>query len=210
MRAFRSWSVAGVILSLSISAGAAPGPVKQGTLAIGAERLSGFFHTSVKHEGQGTESVDQFALLSIVPLSPYDQPRAAIDYFVIDGLSLGGALAFVHLGLENGSINTFLLAPRVGYATFFNDVVGIWPRGGFSYWNRSTDPDRGFGSSENHFAFEIDVPLLLAPAENFWITVGPLIGIPITGSTDDEGPGNPSESHKYTTFGLTAGLTGAF
>jgi hypothetical protein len=191
-------------------AAAAEGPVPTGTLALGAERLSGFFHITEDPEDGDSETTDEFALLSAQSAFPSDMPRFAFDDFVTDGLSLGGSLSFVHLSLENDStVDTLLLAPRVGYATFFSDSVGIWPRGGITYWKRTlTDPD-GDARKVSSVALTLEAPLLFSVGDAAWITLGPMLDLGIAGEVESDPDGGPSSSSDLTItgIGVAAGLT---
>ena len=119
----------------------------KGQLAISAERLFGFYHDSATvtaNNADVTTKSDSFSLLSSpiplagTPLWSYGAPRVAGDYFVIDHLSLGGALGYSHISVSTPNGNTtisssgdsLLFAPRVGYAHQFTDLIGVWPRAG--------------------------------------------------------------------------------
>jgi hypothetical protein len=203
----------------------AGGPMEQGTFTIGAERITGIMHADLKDSRPPplqdvTNGVTVIALFGngIFPALDarelYTMPRVGFDYFVIDGLSLGGSLTLIHAAGENDSQTGFLFAPRIGYAYMFSDVVGIWPRGGFSYAHVGESPDDPAlnGESSHIFAFEIDVPLLIAPVKNFAITVGPLFDLTFGGSrTPGFRRGDPeplSQDISLTMFGISAGLVG--
>src|SRR5262245_41312198 len=115
-----------------------------GTFAISAERLMGYSWTKTKSEGnfdpgdQDTEfesSQTQFDLLARGSVnSPFVAPRLAFDYFVINGLSVGGSIAYwtyeqddptqttegTSIDQDEASGNGFLFAPRVGYLYMFS------------------------------------------------------------------------------------------
>src|ERR1044071_660526 len=117
MKKFLAFSVAASLIGASTTALAASGPMPQGTFAIGAERITGVFHGTFKNDpfpgdnppgdnasvtgveflGSGVfaganagggftvgDSRNMFAI-----------PRVGFDYFIIDGLSLGGSLSVV-------------------------------------------------------------------------------------------------------------------
>src|SRR5882672_4859374 len=49
-------------------------------------------------------------------LSPFDMPRFAFDYLVIEHLSIGGSLGYVSLDANDANdVSMFVIAPRVGY-----------------------------------------------------------------------------------------------
>ncbi len=128
---------------------------EKGQIAISAERLFGFTYDSARITQNGqdsTGSVTHFSLLSS-PVTVgadgnngvwagYGSPRVAGDYFLINRLSLGAALGYAHWsrttqafgGTETTTTgDSFTFAPRVGYLLTFNDIIGFWPRAGFTY-----------------------------------------------------------------------------
>lgn len=199
---------------------AAADPIPAGTIALGAERLTGFFH-STDSVGNTDVTRNKISLLGESSTGPYDLPRIGIDGFIIDGLSLGGTIALAHTGVTtktsagpiNGSVDSsetdFLFAPRVGYALMFSEHVGIWPRGGFSYFLATTSVDNGGSSSLHYFSLNIDCPFLFKLAPNFAITAGPVIDVSFEGSrkTEPNGPGVSVTADASTAaFGIAAGL----
>jgi hypothetical protein len=69
----------------------------------------------------------------------YTMPRLGIDFFIIDGLSLGGSVV-IWAGDDDrvdgdDDFGGIMFEPRVGYAINFSDSFGIWPRGGLTIWN---------------------------------------------------------------------------
>lgn len=217
--------------AVSFPALAESGPMPQGTFTVGAERLTGIVHGTIKNDpfpGQNPNAGDEDGITSVAFLgnglfsaddsrSMFFMPRVGFDYFIIDGLSLGGSFT-VHTISDNDedsandvSFTNILFAPRVGYAYMFGDVVGIWPRGGISYVHGSVDPDQGGGASSHYFAFEIDVPLIIAPVKNFGITVGPLFDVTLGGSqTERLPPPEHTRDASLVLFGLSAGIMGIF
>jgi hypothetical protein len=162
---------------------------QKGQVAISAERLLGVYVQNAEIEQTGTATVGggaetvtfntesdstTFVLLgSGASVSAASVPRLALDFFVIDGLSIGGSLLYWTDSTESEDtgtttagpggpnpldrertetdVNLFGIAPRVGYAYMFSPTFGIWPRGGFSYVNQKTETrnetiDAGDGS----------------------------------------------------------------
>ncbi len=199
-------------LAASAKAGALHGPIDQGTFALSAERLMGVFRANEKVANNASAGTTVFGLFGNGASNAFQSPRVGLDGFIVDGLSLGGSLGIVHIARENDSSTGILIAPRVGYAYMFSDVVGIWPRGGLSYWTASTSPDNGPGSFSQHdFAFNLDVPLIIAPNQHFAITIGPILDVTFGGKqTTSPGNGQPdrSDDHSLTGFGLSAGVVG--
>jgi hypothetical protein len=199
-----------------------------GTFAFGVERVFGLYLAQRAEETPTDEDTDDYTQFSFawggVPPTVYSIPRVGFDYFVIDGLSLGGSIAYWSLDIESenldktdGSVATggseqsaFLFSPRVGYAVMFSDVVGIWPRGGITYYSRSFDADGAPPEvDENELAFTAEFHLILAPVEHVGITIGPVIDFGITGEVDDPDPDNPDPDLQNRSFGIAvAGIFG--
>jgi hypothetical protein len=196
---------------------------EKGQLAISAERLFGFVHDSstVTQNGQdSTTKTDSFSLLSstLAPVGSegngglaYSQPRVAGDYFVIDHLSVGAALGYSHSSVSlpataNVDISTgsdsWTFAPRAGYALRFNDMIGIWPRAGFTYRTFSV------GSNGGHiFALTLEAPFTFSLIPHVVFSAGPTLDIGLSGSADST-QGNRTISFDFnsTEIGLQTGL----
>ena len=151
---------------------------QKGQVAISAERLLGVYVLDAETEQTGTASgigggsvgisrntennSTTFVLLgSGASVTPASVPRLALDFFVIDGLSIGGSILYWTDSTESETTGTntvgggapdpidrdrtetdtnlFGIAPRVGYADMFSPPFGLWPRGGFSYTNQKTE-----------------------------------------------------------------------
>jgi len=213
-----------------------------GTLAVGAERLFGFTHTTIKVEDDtppptrtNTTSLNTFSVLgktpfSTIPISsPYTTPRVGIDYFIIDGLSLGGSLTYIGQSgeeeqevpgqpTENADIDSasgFLISPRVGYGIMFTPIIGLWPRGGITYFTVNVDNRNGQGvkTSEttlNGLALSVEVPLILSPIDHVAFTVGPSLDFPLSGKVENDpvDPADPTTENKlkFTDIGINAGM----
>ena len=196
----------------------------KGQLAISAERLFGFYHDSATTTAGGVENTvksDSFSLLSSpIPLAgqanwSYGSPRVAGDYFVIDHLSVGAALGYSHISLSvpgggNTTVSTsgdsFLFAPRVGYAVAFNDIVGIWPRGGFTYRTLSA----GNGSAHD-LALTLEVPFVFCviPHVAFW--GGPTLDLGLSGGVSTTNGGRTvTNDFSSTEIGIQTGLVAYF
>jgi hypothetical protein len=213
-----------------------------GQFTIGAERLFGFVSSRQKSEleagGQTTSDTDSFTRFTLLGLNgipnveqqgltpdPYSVPRVGFDYFVIDKLSVGGSLMFLtqsgeHEEEDPGQTTTndlpsstlFVFAPRVGYALMFNDTIGFWPRGGFTYYNASTDVELAGATteySENGLAFSLEALFLIAPIPHFGFTVGPTLDLALTGGLETKPPApaaTTEEDRSITDIGIHAGV----
>jgi hypothetical protein len=215
----KSLSLALVIATLSIAPSALGQEFgKQGDAVFAAERLFGFhsMHATLENDPGDDAEFDgtSFSLGwrgTWGTTSPYDVPRFAFDYLVIDSLSIGGSLGFASVSSDSDAgifasdndATSVLFAPRVGYVYMFNDVIGIWPRGGFTYHSLNVDDTY----DANGFGLNLECMFPIAPTPHFGFLVGPTLDIDITGSLDPEGPADDVDL-TYTTFGIQAGLFG--
>lgn len=180
---------------------------------------------------------------SNVSFKVHTVPRVGFDFTIIDRLTLGGSVA-VAFGL-GGSRNTTVtnggttversadspsttvvgVQPRVGYILPVGDVLAIWLRGGFAFYsvsqktpvdnNGNNNNDDSDKTSATLFSIDLDPQLTIVPMEHLFITVGPLINFPLTGSVDQtsvRGATTTTVSNDLTQwhFGISAGLGGWF
>jgi hypothetical protein len=195
------------LCSTSLCAAQELGAKGEGVLS--ADRLMGLSWTHVAGELGNAHYQNDYTSFSFgwrtsVDGSPFDVPRLAFDYLIIEHLSLGAALGYVsHTGDLNDT-SLFVFSPRVGYAYAFGRVVGIWPRGGFTY--HSTSVTNNF--DEKGFAFTAECPFTFSPAPHFAIHVGPTFDIDMFGDRD---PANVNKGDRtYRNFSINAGLLGWF
>lgn len=182
-------------------------------MVFGAERLFAFYKGSLSVESpQGNEEDFDASGLGFgwgANTYPFNYPRLGFDYFVIDQLSIGGALGYASLDVDDGGpggdLDLFLLAPRVGYYLGFGSAFGFWPRGGFTY--HSADPD-GDNNDESGIALTLEGNFTAAPAEHFSFMFGPTFDFDFTGKR--ECGNNDDCKWKYSSFGIQAGLIGWF
>jgi len=227
-----------------VVAALAPGALAQerfataGRFAIGAERVFGYASTNtkvetefqpgnVKYESDKTRTQLDFLARGNVD-NPFVAPRIGFDYFVIDGLSIGGALAYYSsehdgdetLGNNSADIDKetdsgWAIAPRVGYCFMFNDMVGIWPRGGFTYaaGKEETDPANPPNAPDDKLeASVLDLTLegmlVITPVPHAGFMVGPTLELPLSGSgeTDQGNNSQDIDEIRVTTIALQAGV----
>lgn len=123
------WASAAVFGGLMITKqAAAVEPVRESTLMVAAERLA----SSNFAFGGGTDWNNQF--FGAPANTPFGTPRLGVDYFIIDGLSLGGHLGAGFTVPNAGDTHGWLaFMPRVGYAFSLSRNIDFWPRvgGGF-------------------------------------------------------------------------------
>jgi hypothetical protein len=177
-----------------------------GHFVLSGERLFGYVHTSVS-ESQGGTSVDGSADSIAVLGSPganneYSVPRLGFDFFVTQGLSLGGSIAYLHLSQEIASSSasgwTVLVAPRIGYALAAGPTASIWLRAGGTY--RHADSS---GTTLNLYALTLEAPVVIRVGAHAALSIGPTVDIGLGGSTSS---GSTNIDTKATEFGLQAGL----
>jgi len=211
---------------------------KSGQFAVGAERLFGIVHTSHTSEvgdGEVNRSHTNVSLL-LTPFHStagtqfpigYSFPRIGADYFVMDGLSVGGSIGvFTHSGsFENevmgvtqdgdtGSMTGFLFEPRVGYAFMFSDMFGIWPRGGITFIHFGYEAEDNDEISASAWAITLEAPLVINPVPHVVFGIGPTLDLGVTGSAETN-PADPEDPTIETDFtmhdiGLQASLTAYF
>ena len=92
--------------------------------------------------------------------------RPALDYFVIDHLSLGGAIGFEVDAPQRGQTTTvFTIAPDVGFAVGISDTWSFWLIGSVPF----SFPNPG----NTRVAVDIFAAFLIHPADHFFFGIGP-------------------------------------
>ena len=201
---------------------------------VSAERLLGFafWSTRLSANGQTVSSsgVDGNVLAGVSgPATPHGIPRLAFDAIPFGGLTLGGSFGYMtHSGTETlpnkseqpiASLRVLTFAPRVGYAIDFSKHVGLWLRGGITYYRidgSSTQTDTtgnvtAIDSTRQGVSLDLEPTLMLSPAAHFAFTFGLVADLPLGGSYSESGQlsGVPFDL-TYTSFGLQSGLTAWF
>jgi len=231
-----------IVLSASAAASAADafGTVPNGTfgqahqLAISAERLFGYVHGTLKtHDGnvEVTQNTDRISLLSNSIngfQDVYSVPRLAVDFFIIDRLSIGVGLGYasvsggtdtratngnasVKVSTDLPSRNAFSFTTRVGYALMFHKLFGVWPRLGLTYVTASTNQPNDSALTENGWAVSAEVMLAITPFEHVQILVGPTMDLGFAGNTKVKtvtplGTTETTTDRSANEFGIQAGL----
>jgi hypothetical protein len=174
----------------------------------------------------------------------YSVPRIGLDFVVIPNLTVGASVGYIHRGSTRDTTsaagvtvtddhrpsgNGFLLNPRVGYVIGLTPTIAIWARGGLTYFYAKTTDENvngmGVVTSTNKFALDgfalsLDPQVVFAPAPHFGVTLGPVLDLPLAGSSKNENTPmtggmagvttTTTTSVKITNFGLIAGLAGYF
>lgn len=227
----------------------AHGMADKGHLFLSADRLVPLLaieRTSTTFQQGNATVTDSVSRTSTILLlsRPLDQltvhtvPRVGVDYSVIDHLTVGGFLA---LGFGLGGSNTrevvngatrnetsedagtgtlIGFGPRVGYILPVADMLGIWLRGGFSFYsisNRTYDDDNNNrvrnSITTTAFSLDVDPQLSIVPIEHFFFNVGPMLNIPVGGSRKVEAQRNNTTTTVTNDFsqfhvGLNASIGG--
>jgi len=219
----------------------------QGTMAFSADRLFGFYGYKATWDVPGAAGSNEYShsgsqlnllwgnngvLSEETPINPMTTPRLSFDYFVIQGLSVGGSIGYARTtggwkhesgpagsqlrpSYDTPTYSMFAFSPRVGYAYMFSDIVGIWPRGGLTYASfnaeaETGDPDE---ASRSMWTLDIEAMFVIVPKEHFAFVVGPVIDLGIAGSwKEKDGASGLSVDGdaKLHTYGLAAGILGYF
>jgi hypothetical protein len=128
----------------------------------------------------------------------------AADYFVIENLSIGGIIMLDYQNTANADTTRFMIGPRVGYNIPFTDMLGLWPKLGFSFTHDSVSTELPTGDDNteltatrggSHFTLNLFAPLMFHPVTHFFVGFGPFLDADLSGD------------NKVTVFGgrLTVG-----
>lgn len=135
MRGFSRWLAAGLGLAVALtlaSAAEAAGPVRKGTISLSAERLAGI-GARVDDPNAAFYAAILTTTATQSPVTTLQYPRLGFDYFIIDGLSLGGNAGFGFHSAGGGNVASIAFIPRVGYAFDITRSLLFWPRGGVGF-----------------------------------------------------------------------------
>jgi hypothetical protein len=142
--------------------------------------------------------------------------RPSADYFIIQGLSLGGFVEYTHNNFstpnQNGpgststSSDTFGIGPRVGYNIPFTDAISWWPLAGFAF---STTSASG-GAGSNAFTLLLYAPFLYHPVSHFFMGIGPVLATDVAANATPANGGQSGPGPKVTTYGLQFTIGGWF
>lgn len=150
-----------------------------GHLAISSDAGFEISNTSISGQDGSTTSIEL---------------RPAVDYFIIDNVSLGGFLGFDYTNQagDSGHTTAFSIGPRFGYNIPFAEILSVWPKVGLSYAHTSitqktTDVVNGApvvsdtSQSADSLALNLFVPVMVHPVEHFFIGFGPAFDLDLTG-----------------------------
>ncbi|MCL2824620.1 MAG: outer membrane beta-barrel protein [Polyangiaceae bacterium] len=110
--------------------------------------------------------------------------RPALDYFVIDGLSIGASVTLGYAKVGDADTTIYGIGPRVGYAFTITDQVAFWPKVGLEYLHMSVDYEGISGSSSSTDLF-IFAPFTFAPVDHFFMGIGPHFNLHLSEGSND-------------------------
>jgi len=148
------------------------------------------YQTTSAAEGDDPDSV------TTIELAP------AADFFVAQGLSVGGQLVFVHSSAGDFSSTGYGAAPRVGYFAALGPNVGLWPTVAFGYIHSSADLGDLGDASGYQIVLQARAPLVFQPADHFFLGIGPVFQTDLVSKVEDE------DADKDTAFGLQSVVGG--
>lgn len=202
-------------------------------VVFGVDRTMGLAIDSWKVEGSGTTATNKSTSFSLFGAGAGTSmiPRFGLDFFVTEGVSVGGSLFFSTQSTKDeieagGTTNesdgpkttTFGFAPRVGYAMPFDETFSFWPRAGITYLSRSvtvtdTTTNTESKASQSALDFTVEAMFGISPFSHFAMLVGPYLDLGLSGSEDLEpGGGAPKVENdaKLTSFGIAVSVLGYY
>lgn len=126
--------------------------------------------------------------------------QPAADFFVVNNLSLGGALGFGWAGGDgdNAPSDTWLrISPRIGFNVALSDSLSLWPQFNLafeSHWYGPRDDNR------TAFGLGLNLPFAIHLARHFFVGIGPFVQTDLAVSGGNEA----------TSFGFRTGIWGWF
>jgi hypothetical protein len=192
-----------IALAAAVVAWSPPGRaqtfIDKGTVTLSLERVFGahWMHTDINPPRRENRDVVVFGFGWYRSETAYHNPRAGVDVFVIDHLSLGGSVGVYGWGAD-GHRSGMIFEPRVGYGLLLGRSVGFWPRGGFTFFS---EQESGGGPSYTQFAFSAEAPFVFLPQQSWAILFGPTLDVGLAGNV-----GN-SNFHQHS-MGLALGMMG--
>jgi len=119
--------------------------------------------------------------------------RPAVDYFVVDYLSIGGFLGLEHNSAPGGKSTAVSIGPRVGYNIPLSERFSVWPKVGFSFASTSQETDEvelpsgatvgGDDESSTSMQLNLFAPVMFHPVQHFFIGFGPAFDLDLSGDT---------------------------
>jgi hypothetical protein len=235
-RAFPSIA-GGIVAAIATLATAQPASAQdapigaRGSWAVTGEDMVGYFSEHTDYKDQN--NLDFSATRNHLSL-PFRTAgvKLGLHYFVIPGLSLGGAVGFESRSGSNtyqdvGGVytrpvateTTFLFQPKAGYVLMLTPAAGFWFRGGLGFRydrNRANEYDQDSRITESSWHLSGDVLFVITPVTHFGFYIGPTGDISLSGTHHEhlvQADGTVvdwSHSASYSRLGLGLGLIGYF
>ncbi|HEY1693913.1 MAG TPA: hypothetical protein VGG39_17220 [Polyangiaceae bacterium] len=172
-----------------------------GVIAIGGSTSANFGWTqdSPPAGGKSTSAID----LNLQP---------DIQYFVIEGLSVGGTLLFDWTKPNSGdATTTFGIGPTVGYNIWLSPgSLSLWPQVTFLFNTKSEPTGQPAPApssvSLTTMTLQAFVPLLIHPVSHFHFGVGPYVSTDL--SSKASAGGQSADGDKFTSVGIRLEVAG--
>ncbi len=188
-------------------------------VVISAERILGVGHATQNalYGESAEESSENYVSIlgsTSAPGALYSVPRAAVDFFVVDGFSVGGALGFGYTSIKpDNPVNSmfretrsrFVAAVRAGYAFPLSTRAWVWPRLGATFV-KSTSPLMGLGGAQ-YYAVTAELPVTFAVLPRLVIGLGPTIDLGFLGAPTNY---NVDSRFRQTELAFQGMVGGAF
>lgn len=144
------------------------------------DQLAFSSENSLEIRNVSVEDAPDFGTIHIAP---------AVDYFILKNFSVGGFVGLDYSKVGDSDGLRFSIGPRVGYNLSFTNLLGLWPKIGFSYAHSSSGYSRNISnavtvSSSNTndaIALNVFVPLMFHPATHFFVGIGPFLDADLNG-----------------------------
>ncbi len=183
--------------------------------------------------GQTVETTQKSSQISLFGGGAAVLPRLALDYFVTEGISVGGSFIFISRSGEietsgggqsqtqdGGSQQLLAIHPRVGYAFPFDETFSIWPRLGFLYTSTANTPGDPVGggtagpdTTDTATDVTLEAMVGISPFSHFAILVGPYLYLGLGGKDESPaatGNGVDEDDRTLTLYGLTTSIVGYY
>jgi hypothetical protein len=112
----------------------------------------------------------------------------AVDYFIVKNLSIGGFVGIDYSRAGDADGFRFSIGPRVGYNLSFTNLLGLWPKIGFTYAHSNSGYSRAFAGgtvstsdSNDAIAINVFVPVMFHPTTHFFVGFGPFVDADLNG-----------------------------
>jgi hypothetical protein len=119
--------------------------------------------------------------------------RPAIDYFIVDYVSIGGFLGVEYNSAPGGNSTSVSVGPRIGYNILLSERLSIWPKLGFSFASTTQETDEVTlpsgatigGDEESNTSIQLNLfaPVMFHPVQHFFIGFGPAFDLDLSGDS---------------------------